>query len=82
MAPLRRSSLNQPPPPPEPEAPSLWDRIGGLRGVAATAARVIPGWIGSTMSMVQGYGTVAGAALGAGGEGLAELIEDPTELPS
>lgn len=54
----------------EEKEPTLWERIGGLPGAAGTAIRAGSGFVTNA-------GGLIGALAGAGGEGLAELVEAP-----
>ncbi len=49
-------------------APTLWDRLGGMRGMAGTGIRALSGILGAE-------GGWTGAGIGGGGEFLAELAE-------
>lgn len=62
--------------------PSFLDRMGGLRGLAATGTRVASGIGGSVFSEVPGLGTLAGAGIGGLGEGIAEVIEGSKLSPA
>lgn len=50
------------------QEPSFLDRLGGVRGLAGTGVRAVSGALAAE-------GGPTGAAIGAGGEGLAELVE-------